>query len=102
MDSLNALTTIRKLSLSCLYHSKPQQPHSFVKHTADVRLLGAFKYRPEFDVDPSCGHALYNAEAEFTRMGLPNKDWQILAENQDYTVCVTEYSDASMHFHVDI
>ena len=53
---------------------------------ADVRLLGAFKYRPDFDVDPAASHQLYSAEAEYARMGIPNKDWQFTTENFDFSV----------------
>ena len=100
VESLTALTTIR-LPVAEL------RPPCIQYLVADVRLLNAFKFRPDFPVEHATGHGLvtamraltitcfdirssfcsfYNAEAEFKRMGLPNRDWQQSPFNDQYMV----------------
>ncbi len=57
---------------------------------ADVRMLSAFKFRPDFEIDPAYGHKFYNAEEEYKRMGVPNRDWQAVDLNEQFLVCIDE------------
>ncbi len=61
---------------------------SLVKLALPRRIedLYAFVYKPDFDASVN-GWALYNAEREYARMGVPNELWTLTPENNAFQVC---------------